>query len=407
MRSGTYQRRVSTILILASLGGCGQGNGPEGASGSARDLITWNLSPEPIYSVTESSSEPAYILHQAWSGLILEDGTAVIANAGDGRLIFLDSLGMAFRVTGGRGGGPGEFSSQMWMNGETESGFSVRESSGRRISFFTWAGDFLKSISVPSPPGGSVFGYLDGSGVVTASFNVPVGAPRSYHVISDSATVVAVLAGPPEPAPPRISWLGVVDIPAAAALPGASVGPREITINTMLPFGCAATSDEVTIGSEIFSMDAVNGVIQAQDIGGVSRTVYRADSRVKATAELHQSLQNELVARPIGSSSIPVDTIANAIERYLPVGSLLPTWTSMIADPTGRLWLRSQTCTGVPIGSEEYEVISLDGKYLGTISVSDSRRVLAVRGNRVLVTWSDELGIERVGLYRLEGAEEK
>jgi hypothetical protein len=154
-------------------------------------------------------------------------------------------------------------------------------------------------------------------------------------------------------------------------------------------------------------MDAVNGVIQAQDIGGVSRTVYRADSRVKATAELHQSLQNELVARPIGSSSIPVDTIANAIERYLPVGSLLPTWTSMIADPTGRLWLRSQTCTGVPIGSEEYEVISLDGKYLGTISVSDSRRVLAVRGNRVLVTWSDELGIERVGLYRLEGAEEK
>jgi hypothetical protein len=168
-----------------------------------------------------------------------------------------------------------------------------------------------------------------------------------------------------------------------------------------LPSGCAAAIGEVTIGGELFAMDAVNGVITAYTADGESRTVFTASERVQVTADLHDALLRDLPNQPI-FTGIPPDTLRNAFQRLLPVGTLLTRWTSIFADPTGRLWLRTLECSGLPAESEDYEIVTVDGEYLGRISIPGTLAVRAVRGDRVLVHRTDELEVEHIDLYRME-----
>jgi hypothetical protein len=71
----------------------------------------WRLADQPEFSLSDVAGDPPFPLFQAFNGAIAEDGTLIVGNRGDQRLVYLDPGGHALRVVGGEGQGPGEFGS--------------------------------------------------------------------------------------------------------------------------------------------------------------------------------------------------------------------------------------------------------------------------------------------------------
>jgi hypothetical protein len=173
------------------------------------------------------------------------------------------------------------------------------------------------------------------------------------------------------------------------------------TTSADLPPGCAATPAEATIGGTIYAMDAANGVISAHPIGGESRTVFVAGDRKQVTQEVRDQVR-EHIANTSFMATVPPDTIANVLQRGLPVGALLPTWTGMIADPTGRLWLRTEECGAPATDLRTHQIITTEGEPLATIGIPTAWSIQAVRGELVLVVRRDELGVEHLEMYTIQ-----
>jgi hypothetical protein len=164
--------------------------------------------------------------------------------------------------------------------------------------------------------------------------------------------------------------------------------------------GCVGTTHEVIVGSTIYAMDPLNGAVVARSLEGDNRVVFTAGERVQITEGLHDALRRDLPAQSIMSGA-PADTIESALQRLLPIGASLPTWTTMIADPSGRLWLRVEECSATPDEGQHYDVVSVEGELEGRVSVPSSSRLLAVRGNLALIVRRDELEVEHLELYEI------
>jgi hypothetical protein len=100
-------------------------------------------------------------------------------------------------------------------------------------------------------------------------------------------------------------------------------------------------------------------------------------------------------------SGAPGYTIESDLQRLLPIGASLPAWTTMIADPSGRLWLRVEECSATPDETQHYDVVSVEGELEGRVSVPSSLRLLAVRGDLALIVRRDELEVEHLELYEI------
>jgi hypothetical protein len=172
------------------------------------------------------------------------------------------------------------------------------------------------------------------------------------------------------------------------------------TTSTDLPPGCAATPAEVTIGGTIYAMDATNGVVTAHSIDAAARTVFVAGDRKQVTQELRDRVREQLTNSSF-LATVPPDTIANVLQRGLPVGALLPPWTGMIGDPSGRLWLRTEECGGPVAELRTHEIITTAGEPLATIDIPTAWSIQAVRGERVLVVRRNDLGVEHLEMYTI------
>jgi len=64
------------------------------------------------------------------------------------------------------------------------------------------------------------------------------------------------------------------------------------------------------------------------------------------------------------------------------------------------LWLEQHTAGQVE-GPSTWAVFGHDGEYRGTAALPTGFRLLAVRGDRVLGVWTDDLGVEYVRVHEL------
>ena len=82
----------------------------EGASWTSDQA--WHLSPEPIAEIGRLD-EPAHQLSRVVGATRLADGRIVVGDRGSGELRFFDRFGQHLATAGGKGEGPGEFSSML------------------------------------------------------------------------------------------------------------------------------------------------------------------------------------------------------------------------------------------------------------------------------------------------------
>lgn len=375
------------ILALLVIASCSGDRGTEVHEPEFSGTDTWGLSEEPVYSLTNTIGDPAVVIHGVEDAHIFDDGSAVISTYESRRLIYLDEVGNAVATVGGPGSGPGEFMGTISFLVGSGRGIGVYDQS-RRFSHFGHDGAYSFHTTMPSR---RVLGYIPGEGAVAVRYFTPAGQQRVYEIWSDDGTLSKSLPGAVEPLPTAISW----NTRPTPELVAAGFPDRVMNITTDLPSRCVARSGETVIDAFLFVMNAVDGTVSSLSVQGESQLVYRSPQRRYITEGLYSELRPHM---SVNMPDPPNDTIEAAMRRTLPIGAALPAWTDLIGDPSGRLWLRTYGCTDTA-KTDTYGVIDIRGTELGTVSIPRSLRVLAVRGDRVLVLRHDDLGVEHVELY--------
>ena len=165
-----------------------------------------------------------------------------------------------------------------------------------------------------------------------------------------------------------------------------------------LPAACAARPYEVTLGFELYAADAKAGVVYAINSQGKKREIYRDTVRVANTGARLDSLRAALERRtPEGEFSPGLE---QAFSRFAATTDRLPAWTGMLPDPTGRLWLRRESCY-TESGFQTFDVITTAGQIALTVDVPQTYTVRAAYGDRLLIVREDALGVEYLEQYRV------
>jgi hypothetical protein len=175
---------------------------------------------------------------------------------------------------------------------------------------------------------------------------------------------------------------------------------EEMFNSTVLPAGCGATSAEVVLGTYVYAMNANAGTVTRYSVHGEGQVVYGTQNREYVTDQTTSDIRRNLSESSF-TSTAPNDTVDAVLERTLSIGTALPAWTGMIGDPSGRIWLRTAECPAPSTGNREYEIVDLEGRQHGSISIPASWRLLAVNGSRILVVRRDELDVEHLELYQM------
>ena len=85
------------------------------------------------------------------------------------------------------------------------------------------------------------------------------------------------------------------------------------------------------------------------------------------------------------------------------IGGPMPLFTIPFGDAEGRVWLPSYRPGGAREGAPDYTVVSADGEWLGTVEAPPRFRILDVAGGLVLGVHTDDMDVESVVVYELEG----
>ena len=106
-----------------------------------------------------------------------------------------------------------------------------------------------------------------------------------------------------------------------------------------------------------------------------------------------------------GASDADIERMtAEAMADYrASIGGPMPLFLIPFGDSEGRVWLPSYRPGGAREGASDYTVISADGEWLGTVEAPSRFRILDVAGGLVLGVHRDDMDVESVVVYELEG----
>jgi hypothetical protein len=338
----------------------------------------WRLSPTPVFSIAEPNGDPDLVLHGVRFGALLQDGQMVVSSALT-TLMFFDTAGHVVRVVGGHGDGPGEFGRIDGLHGG-DRGLVIIDHDAGRASVFTFQGDFVRTLSPPFEYS-RIRGFDPAAGGIITSSRAAPGEPIPFRVWDTEGTLAFEFQGPPAP-------------PSAIAVSFFPGPPQRGATTFGLPLSCTGAVLTAVVDSAIYLVDTLEGTVLTARPAALPIEMFRTSYRPRITAEMQAALRRSL-------SSAPQDTVERVIRRIGEVGDPLPSWSAVIADPTGRLWLQRAECPALSSGDGMWDIVSVKGEPIGTFSMPDSLSVRAVRGHHMLVVRRDSLEVEHLELYRV------
>jgi hypothetical protein len=125
-------------------------------------------------------------------------------------------------------------------------------------------------------------------------------------------------------------------------------------------------------------------------------------------------IRNAATPRPIGPSDVEwfwenalaeTNPVASAAMRRrreeMPFPDTFPAFEDLLADDLGRAWAQVYPLPDAP--ELEWRVFD-SGRWTARLTVPAAFQLMAISGDRLLGVWRDELGVESVRLYRIEGS---
>ncbi len=355
----------------------------------------------------------------SWSAtnfaVIDRGGNLFVAQPAVREIRVFDAQGDSLGVMGGRGEGPGEFGtiSSIGLLGDT---VVATDAALGRVSYFGTDGTFLGSrrwIASVVPTR------------LTERWRFAGNTPEA--VTSDARGIVRpalmALGGEAAVGPERLAIripllavdsLGqVADTAAWETLTGASMGfLRGGRLHHLrVPFQDSAHVAVLADGSGVVAAHSRPGPAESDEITLSVVRVDFADDTVFAFTQsgAARPLSEEMIRRAAGreraslsgSEDITDDEAAELLRDSGLLPTMLPTVTGVIGGQDGSTWIRREESSDLV----EWTILHSDGTVRGSVMLAGSQRVIAARGNLVVVAEEDELGRVAVTGYRIRAPE--
>ncbi len=359
----------------------------ENGYGGLPVLENWRLSEQPLLEIGGLEARPGHDLFRVVGAVRLADGTIVVANAGSHELRFYDGTGRYERVSGRRGGGPGEFRDLMdiWAIGDT---LIAYDGEGSRLSLFTSRGIFIGDFTLrhalagiaPFPTHVDLFS--DGSSLVVAQRLLPTGTVRT-GIVRDSALYL------------HCDTHGTV-ADTVGRFPGTEVFIQTHGGGTLLArpaFGRTPVLATREAGFYFGSSDSYEIGYYSVD-GRLQFIIRKAQPNATVTAGDMRLIEEQRLerARSDMDRAVIQRTFAD-----MPIPESMPACSALVVDAEQNLWVEDYARPGDRRG--RWTVFNPDGAILAEVDVPSRFTVHQIGGDFVLGVWRDDLDIEHVQLY--------
>lgn len=352
----------------------------------APDTLGWRIGAEPVVQIGMLEGEDAYQFDRISGVTRLGDGRIVVANGGTNELRVFDATGRHLQSAGRQGGGPGEFEGMGELVRLPGDSVAVYDWNLARVSFFAPDGAFVRSFQLQYAEGAAslVGRFTSGSWLSRPGFVFGVGEAGT-DVVRDTS-VLLVFDGEGQLADTAAPYVGP-DFYVRSN--GGSA------FASSLPFGRA--TETVVWGDRFYAAYTDRFEIVRRDAAGTADLIVRAS---RPTVSLTDAVVEAHKAERLAEADERWRARLEELYRDIPFPPTLPAFGDLQVDADGNLWVLD-----VPLPGDEtrhWTVFTPDGELLGAIETPPGVAVREIGRDYLLGTWSDELDVQYVRLYRLE-----
>ena len=366
------------LLLLVLLASCGGDPGPP----SSPSLQAW-LDTIPVFSIGSVDGREPYNFTSIQAVALASDGSLAVTERNPPEIRVFDSNGRHRGTIGREGEGPGEFVGPpklRFLGTDTLLAWDPRQF---RLTWFRLDGRVLREVSLAM----QVMESRSGQARVTSWWDVlPDGSVLAPDFLNSrslfrldandlSVTRIAPLYG---------HFMPVAD--------GVSVGSLFLTT----PFR-ASTSYAAGGDGTIWVADSLRWTVRGYSTNGTLMEEFHIPKqRVPVTPNLLETIRGETLTLYEREQSGPLEDAFNRLEHPDSVVAI----RQLFWEDPGFLWLgHSITGFSPPV---EWEVMTVDGHWLGHISVPPQLGVLkAVGYGRIVTIWRDQLDVPHINVYAL------
>jgi hypothetical protein len=316
----------------------------------------------------------------------LDNGTCVLGDESSARLLFFGADGALRKSIGRRGDGPGEFRLPQFL-GRAGNTVWVYDYSQARVTRFNAEGDLLDIVNLTPPlPSALALGQLpDGSLVFMGQWR---GVARNAQgLMRDSVAVMRYRDG--------LRTDTVATTPGREFVQRAEAGGRMVMSAAILARRASATirDDEIVFGAQTDHSLRVVGADgrDRQSIRWAGPDLTLAAADVAAWVDMQIE-----TASPADREQL------RAVYTSAPVPERLPSYSRILADAAGHLWVAEYSRTDAE--PSRWDVFAPDGAWLGPIRVPERFRLLDIGRDWVLGVRPDSLEFERLELRVLHSS---
>lgn len=352
----------------------------------------WTVSAEPVREIGVLEGEDAYMLNRVNSPLLRSDDVLVLANGGTGEIRAFGPDGALAWQAGGMGEGPGEFqsiSSMILLPGDSVAVWDIR---ARRVSVVGPDGSMVRSYQAQPPedaPMAAPTGSLDGG-----RFLVSGGV--SFSTSDEGQTDEAIWPSSPHFVGDRDGNLTRRIVTVRTTEMRMRQSPQAVSIGD-LPFArrgfAAAAGDRVvTAASPVSRLTWI-------DLQGDTVQIARWEHEPR---QVDDAMVEEWVAgRLEENDDVQVAQYYRDLVEGVEIPDRVPSFTAVRVDPLGFVWVKQWRSPDAQGGTTPWWVFDSRGLLQGAVELPEELEVSQITETAVVGITRDELGVERVQVYRL------
>jgi len=344
------------------------------------NVPTFTVAPDPLYRIGWGESDPRF--ERIESGILFDDGRAVLGDAGSRQLYLVTSTGQVAASFGGPGGGPEELSSVGRLVPIQADSFLVTDIGNQRISHFS--GPEFRSSELYEPlTDGALYGVMGVLGQSDYLFAPTMFVEAGLRATSRGWNAFPIYRGPAD--------LGAARVVLTPDLIQAF--ERDDWNPVRYDGRIVATGDRIahaiTNEPEIRWYDGQGELVQIARWSAESRETNSEDWDAYEQTTLSNA----------GSNAQTTEFQEMLAKRKAAFGGTVPLFHQFVAAVGGSIWLGRHEFAGLE--TQSYLVMGPDGVLKARIEFPRANRLLAISGSHVLVVESDEFGVEAAAYYRL------
>lgn len=366
----------------------------------------WHLSTQPIVTIGAVDGDEDSQLFIVGDAIRLDNGAIVIANIGSSHLKYFDATGRFIVNAGGRGGGPGEFSSMrapiyIWRSGG--GAVAAWEYSPARVSIFDASGQFVESHLFTQEPGLltlPIDALADGRLVAYyARYLIDNGSEAPVGTVSRDDSLRFFWYSPNGSDWGDIAWLPGFERQTTELRGGPSRGAR---LWVRFPFAMAPVFAVAERSLYYGSADTYEIASYSPD-GTLTSLVRRTTSDRALSSEIIDAYVEQRMETAPDDPATRREWQRTLDETPWP--DKIPAYRRIRVDRAGNLWVQEYT---LPDDTERnWSIFSPDGIWLTDVTTPIDLLVYEIGDDYVLGRWRDADDVEHVLMYELAKPERR